>query len=965
MKMRALISIFFCFILLHSICLAQEAHTRYQLIEQLKNDPRGPFERIRWFCKDGTIEPVGGRACAGHGGGVQHGEWKESVKQLRAEGYPVATVFTALTERDFFNFRTDPSSLIPILLERFLISYDDGWIYRQARFYRGAAQIEDEAEAAERLLFHILYDEIWRSSRYLLLREAVRLFPRDGDNQLVSDIRAQSIALFSTDRGFEDLKNKIHSYPDRQDAFRVRDYASKLPPARRASYLSLADKIDRAYNPSLVQFALSHYAVKDWPGPVAVIIDKIRSLSASARPSELYELYAEALAELRAAFESSSEVFSLLDSLQLSVILEQAVFALREPVLAELRTLPRARHLDMIKASVNAIYGGGFMSKRSYVGALAALKNINQAQALSPSKYRNELMYLARVPDFAAALVEWEFTPAITKFSELEPKVIHFIPDRLRSSPLLIFSEQIETLLADANRLNGVSHHFFGRTIQTGLKPINAGLARGTLYIPGENGNFDIDASRKIYLVPHTTAELPPVAGVLTSGEGNSLSHIQLLARNLGIPNVSVDRALLPELRMRSGRTISLAVSRGGRVEIADGGSQLDQAFKVEKPAQIIIDTRKLDLRTRRIMPLNELRMKHSGVVAGPKAANLGELKMHFPEAVTDGIVLPFGIFAEVVRTQIVDGLPLIEWMKREYAKLETLPSGSQLYHERLRIVLNTIRQSILSFDFPEAFKTGLYQAMTDHIGEPGSYGVFVRSDTNVEDLPGFTGAGLNLTIPNVTTFDQILQGILEVWASPYKERAFSWRQAHMTQPEQLYASVILLRTVPVEKSGVMLTASVEDGNRQYLTISANEGIGGVVSSDSAETLLLNRKTGIVRLISQSRLTEKQVIDPKGGLKKVATKGGDRILTSEEIVQLDRLVDRIEGQFPKLEGEGGRDLPADIEFGFLNGRLVLFQIRPFNQSEKALKNSYLIDLDQPQLSFADERVVDLRSKPLS
>ena len=61
--------------------------------------------------------------------------------------------------------------------------------------------------------------------------------------------------------------------------------------------------------------------------------------------------------------------------------------------------------------------------------------------------------------------------------------------------------------------------------------------------------------------------------------------------------------------------------------------------------------------------------------------------------------------------------------------------------------------------------------------------GVFVRSDTNVEDLPGFTGAGLNLTLPNLVGFDNLVKGITEVWASPYTARAWAWRQSHMRGP--------------------------------------------------------------------------------------------------------------------------------------------------------------------------------------
>ena len=42
----------------------------------------------------------------------------------------------------------------------------------------------------------------------------------------------------------------------------------------------------------------------------------------------------------------------------------------------------------------------------------------------------------------------------------------------------------------------------------------------------------------EIVALPETPADLEPAAGILTQGEGNVLSHVQLLARALGIPNV-------------------------------------------------------------------------------------------------------------------------------------------------------------------------------------------------------------------------------------------------------------------------------------------------------------------------------------------------------------------------------------------------------------------------------------------
>ncbi len=104
---------------------------------------------------------------------------------------------------------------------------------------------------------------------------------------------------------------------------------------------------------------------------------------------------------------------------------------------------------------------------------------------------------------------------------------------------------------------------------------------------------------------------------------------------------------------------------------------------------------------------------------------------------------------------------------------------------------------------------------MDDVFGDAETVGVFVRSDTNVEDLPGFTGAGLNLTVPNVVGFEAVVKAIQQVWASPFTERAYAWRQSHMTQPEHVYPAVLLLKTFASEKSGVLVTADVETGDRR------------------------------------------------------------------------------------------------------------------------------------------------------
>ena len=123
--------------------------------------------------------------------------------------------------------------------------------------------------------------------------------------------------------------------------------------------------------------------------------------------------------------------------------------------------------------------------------------------------------------------------------------------------------------------------------------------------------------------------------------------------------------------------------------------------------------------------------------------------------------------------------------------------------------------------------------------GKEGTYGVFVRSDTNAEDLPQFTGAGLNLTVPNVVGIDNILNALRDVWASPFEERAYAWRSQALTSSDRVYPSVVLYRTIRSDKSGVMATANLATLDLSGITVNVNEGVAAVVDGGVSESLLL------------------------------------------------------------------------------------------------------------------------------
>ena len=55
--------------------------------------------------------------------------------------------------------------------------------------------------------------------------------------------------------------------------------------------------------------------------------------------------------------------------------------------------------------------------------------------------------------------------------------------------------------------------------------------------------------------------------------------------------------------------------------------------------------------------------------------------------------------------------------------------------------------------------------------------------------------------------------------------------------------------------------------------------------------------------------------------------------------------DSLGKDFPPVVDASGQDVPADVEFGFAQGRLKLFQIRPFIENPAAASSAFLRSLD--------------------
>ena len=62
--------------------------------------------------------------------------------------------------------------------------------------------------------------------------------------------------------------------------------------------------------------------------------------------------------------------------------------------------------------------------------------------------------------------------------------------------------------------------------------------------------------------------------------------------------------------------------------------------------------------------------------------------------------------------------------------------------------------------------------------------------------------------------------------------------------------------------------------------------------------------------------------------------------------QLIEFSNQLPEKFPSIVDDAGNPAPADVEFGFVKGKLNLFQIRPFLDNDNVMDTAYLMEMDK-------------------
>ncbi len=544
-------------------------------LEAMKRDARGPYLRIRWFCRDGTVQPPQGSPCRERGGGAQHAEYNDAAKRLWPLGFHPGTILQATTFDELYDAAHAHDRLKQLILDQYLFEIDDGWVLRQARYYRGARQAEDEEASGTVLLQRLLSDPAWVRGNYWLAYQAVATVPHTGlaGDQSVQRVRNLATEAAELEPAFLQLRIKIHSFPSRDDLDAVVRFLGRpnLSEAARAKLVALRDALRRQYDQrehieTLAQFERRLSGTPELAEELARIRRGLES--GEARPT--FVRAARLSSRLRELVTSDDDGRRNLLLFDLNRLLHEHALVLAVELEADPERRTRAERLADLLPYFALAEGAGFLSPREKSALDDAARQLMSDDGLTALEYRQRIGYLARSLDWATSHVRSVMVPALDRYIEVEPKSAGFVDATVRGSILLPLSTAIGRLAADGDEVLGAYHVLLpdGNGEReggpAGMRGLNPGVARGLLEFADELEARQLERS-SIYVLPETTPELRPVAGVLTLDAGNLLSHVQLLARNLGIPNASVPSRALDQLEEARGRTVFYAVSPSQR----------------------------------------------------------------------------------------------------------------------------------------------------------------------------------------------------------------------------------------------------------------------------------------------------------------------------------------------------------------------------------------------------------------
>jgi hypothetical protein len=453
-------------------------------------------------------------------------------------------------------------------------------------------------------------------------------------------------------------------------------------------------------------------------------------------------------------------------------------------------------------------------------------------------------------------------------------------------------------------------------------QPLNFAEAYGRLRFVSTDALEETYLSfRDIVVLESVPNDISVVSGIITAAFQTPLSHINVLSKNRGTPNMALRNAFDdPALRALDGQWVRLNVASTEYTIEAVDVAEADAWWDANKPAEVGIPGADLSVQT--LVDLDdaldpELDV-HGAIGAltravGGKAAHYAVLRQIDDLPVPRGFAVPIHFYFDFMAQHGFDAQ--VDALLADPAFLE----DPAVRDNRLAELRDQMRAAPLDPALERALLVKLR-------GEfPGTRMRF-RSSTNAEDLEGFTGAGL-YTSKSADPDDPerpIADAVRAVWASVWFFRAFEERSYRSIDHRAVGMALLVHRSFPDEAAnGVALTANPFDpsGLEPAFFINVQRGETSVVQPPPGvltESLLyfFDRPDQPATYLSRSTLVPE----------------GETVLSAAQLFELGQALDSLRRFFSPIYGARAEGFWAmDVEFKFDGDPPALFikQARPF------------------------------------
>jgi pyruvate,water dikinase len=344
--------------------------------------------------------------------------------------------------------------------------------------------------------------------------------------------------------------------------------------------------------------------------------------------------------------------------------------------------------------------------------------------------------------------------------------------------------------------------------------------------------------------------------------------------------------------------------------------------------------------------------------LVGGKNASLGEMIRNLSKK---GVNIPagFAITAEAYK-YVVKRAGVSQKIKDILADLDT--HDMEDLAERGEKLRNLIAHSRCPRDLEEEIMIS-YRKMEERFGK--NVDVAVRSSATAEDLPTASFAGQQTSYLNVRGEGDLLERVMDCFASLFTNRAISYRVDKGFDHLSVYLSVGVQKMVRSDLAcaGVMFSIDTDSGFRDVVYITAAYGLGesvvqGVVNPDQFYVFKPTLKDGF-RPIVEKKLGTKDMklvyMRHGSGAEQKEVKVEEQrqfALNDDEILVLARWACIIEEHY---------GVPMDIEWAKdgMSGELFIVQARPetvHSQVDSASLKTYVLERKKGKLLLRGEPV---------